>query len=918
MSSQSESEDVQDVGFATISTGVHAYCVSPTFIEWCPTIDMVGFSYIEPDSQLESDKDDKNNQVPTGLTIHRLSSQQVWSTNTSSVIGVTGGSKKSQSVIQPLSASWNETGRMLALTLRDGSCKVYSSNTGKLMVVIKFPSSNKTFDWTSILWTTYKLPTTLTQDSPFRRLGFSTILKSLPKLTFAGLGPVLPDSQYTMRQVLEDTIHSKTADIDTFEIPVQVIGTNHGFISVNLFGTLNVGLVKLNPQQNVFQNEIVGDLSTFSDLPHVQIALTKNDANTHNLYTINMDFLTSLNIYLMDLAQVPTQISALLEYIRGEINVVRTEMSNMAKIQQNFYNPLITEFKKENESQSVPSEASIEDLVPLFLDALLTGIPSQCISNWVSQNIKERGIKKWKKEILHGYKIIRKKIFVYLIPALERMIFLLSQVNGLVKWLHNGGSIDGILSDHKQQKMTSLLSLDSDKIEKASSRATLLVRELNLYLWALNSEFLLYRSFSNWIEILYEEITNMPIRDSSGEGPKIAQTTKVKEYICDILTKVGSVPEFGLEYQGSSTEDTSSEKKAKMEVHKDNDNSRSLEHLFKSICGACESIFEVIKKSLCEQVYVSKPLKLSIEDKTAIKVRGVSKSAIDPIPRLSGLTLGTDYTQTERKDNNSKNDLWVYIAMCLESRPSELVVAKTKVSTPTGEPEPNMQPEQLIEACRIDVSLGNSNTKLLQFEFIDDQEILLLLSTKQSDDGNVDDGTEEEDKIVLASMSYFDLMYSLSSCSSDESILETVYKSCDSVMLNISKVREFTKGAAMNDSDRPRSSSSTSSGAEQSKKSNGNNDNEITVFDEFEDADDTEKREQLIENDFLPCAFSINGKAGRRVGCLLERDLHRYIFFDLDSGFDENQDDEEEDEDEDEDEDSDERDEDYENEIMSG
>lgn len=57
---------------------------------------------------------------------------------------------------------------------------------------------------------------------------------------------------------------------------------------------------------------------------------------------------------------------------------------------------------------------------------------------------------------------------------------------------------------------------------------------------------------------------------------------------------------------------------------------------------------------------------------------------------------------------------------------------------------------------------------------------------------------------------------------------------------------------------------------------------ETKVFNEFEEADDEGKRAQMVERGFVPAQFAVNGALGRRVGCLLERDQRRYIFFDID------------------------------------
>lgn len=90
-----------------------------------------------------------------------------------------------------------------------------------------------------------------------------------------------------------------------------------------------------------------------------------------------------------------------------------------------------------------------------------------------------------------------------------------------------------------------MLNLDAALLDKAVEQVSTLMREVNNYMWDMNAEFVLFRSYANWIDILYEQVTKTPLKENPGEGPRVAQTVKVAEYINIHLPVIEQVPPFG-------------------------------------------------------------------------------------------------------------------------------------------------------------------------------------------------------------------------------------------------------------------------------------------------------------------------------------------------------------------------------------
>lgn len=863
-----DNEEFQKEDFPTISSGIRQFKVSPKFMEWDPTIDMITVSHIVE----EDDKTEK--QDPVGLGFYRLSGQEVWAWPFTQ-------SNKKTNVIRPQAIAWNDTGRMFALVTKENTCHIYSSNTGKQMLMVHRSDTNSSALKT-VAWAKYQFSQEMLDANPLRKLGLSTPIKSLPKLSFSHLGPPPPDSIYVMRQLMDDIIQGKNLDLDNFEMGILLCGNSQGEVLLTLFGTFHIGKFTIDSSANDLS---INKIIPFNEYPAISIAMAsaeKDGEISNYLYPINLDFLRKYGLYTLDVTAMPTQICALLEYIQGEMNFARQEIKAMTQSQHNFYEKLLATFSKPYSKQNMD-----EIVAPTLLDTLVTGMASPEVEKWIS-TLKERGIKKWRKDLFHGYETVRRKLFLYISPAFERLVIHLSHLNGLARWTERGAP----------------LHLDPDILSKAIKTALSTMKITERYVWELNDQFLLFKEYSNWIEILYEQVTMQQMKENVGEGPRIAHTSRVAKYIGKNLTKAAEIPEFGADSKSCSNAE------------------ECLNASFDILQSQCHQAFDKVKQGMLSHVKVDTPLKLTSggEGEYIIKVfcqsaektpqngdESNSESGTDiPERRFFGLNLGNN--KAKKSDFSSKkNILYCYSAIYSHQKnSSEIVLTRKRVQTcdedySDDEEKCETKVTDIIEICRLvipDDDINNNSkknviTKVKSLDFLDKSDLIVLLSKESKNEK--EEGEDKESARVL-SFGYSDLPYSILSIEQlgDTPLFDYVVSSTspifEKITPEIKRSRDFI------------STTTDDEKKEEEKEEEEEGKSTRKVYNEFEDDVDEDKKTEEIEKKFLPISLAINGREGRRIGCLLDKGLQKYIFFDLDGNYYYEEEEEEYDDDEEEEE----------------
>lgn len=552
-------------------------------------------------------------------------------------------------------------------------------------------------------------------------------------------------------------------DPQQFDMSVILTGSSKGVISVNLFGTLPLGKVQLFPPSQVLS------ISSVKNQSHHMVLTQDNEFKY--LIPLTVSFINKYGLYLIDVTSIPVKISALLEYIKDTLDLVQVEMKGMSTANREFLTSLSsaieldqssgTYFKGKFPDYRPNTEIPMIQQVALktesaLLDSLLTGIANRGIEYWLKELLKEKGIKKWRKLCFNSFDNVRKILFENLLPACERMILLLTELRGLAKWSERGIP----------------LGLDIEHLDSCVENVQSMAKMANNLIWSLNSQFALFRYFSSWVEILFEEVTGIPLKDPAfdSQGPKYTVSSKVVEYITKHIGASMNLPE-ALDLQQSSA---------------------NLDSTCDNLKDICELVFDKVKKKMLEHISGGTALKLiSSQNNSQVKIH----------------LVGTGSEQS------------CYVAIYDTSYPLEMTFARFKMS--------ESNPIKAVEISRLDANPGPGYASIDKFEFANNSDMATLIST------------EDKSKKLLLSFSFSELLYTSVQYETGKTLTELA-QPVASGPLEIKRSREFGET-------------------------------------------------------FIPEHFTINDE--RHVGCLLERDLQQYIFFDTN---------EDEDEDEDENEDGDE------------
>lgn len=545
-------------------------------------------------------------------------------------------------------------------------------------------------------------------------------------------------------------------DPEKFEISVILRGSSTGLVSITLYNILNIGSIQVNPAARVISIKSKKDQTS-------HIVLT-SDNHSLTLVSITLDFINEYGPYLADVTVTPARIMATLEYIKDSLMNTRDEMNNMVSANTNFFAPLNEAISKRkhddlttNPELGVDSyirnisitEAGEEDISAesLLLDTLLTGSVDPAVKHWIHDSLRERGIKKWRKQCFHSYEHIRYTLFEYILPACERLILFLTELRGLGKWEERG----------------SALGIDAAQLDICVTQVTTLTKMANDLIWSLNGQFGLFRFFCTWIEILFEEITGVPMKDQATDGmDKFTVTSKVVEYITKHTYDPGDPDRIDL--RRSATNIISA---------------------YEELCSSCMIVIDGINAKMLKHTFSSDGL--TLVETNANKVHA-------DVRIIESLTEGTHS----------------YVAMYKQD---SLVVTIARFKFNNAESIKKFE----ITNFKLDSADGEF-THIEEAQFVSDKEYAILVSGPN--------------KKVLLTFHY--------SLSNFKSVAYQPGRSLEELAEEVSNV-------------------------------------DIEIH-----------RSRMFDNDkFVPIRFTINNRRG--IGCVLEKDLRRFLFFDAETEEDKEQ-----------------------------
>lgn len=418
-------------------------------LSWCPTMDLLAISM---------------NRM--SIWVFRINGERIYSINNKSLI---------------LDISWNPNGRFFCVSGIDGYCKIYDSNSGKLINTID--SEKKSINL--INWCCHK---SVEESGRFDNLFKVDVLANLPKLSlnneiFANnnASNVSGNNNYQL-----DEINDTEGSLN-FMITIR----SHTDLSITFNGLFTVGSIKCPEHLKFMCNANNSDL-----LVQYFLVSNKNDDST-SLLKMFLDIPASnyLRNFLMEVILQSCKVKSIMNYINEQLVFLNEEVKPFIQLfdrhLSNFKDSLYSNIDL---TTNFPTDEELKcKVVNSLFDLLLTGlIPANLKDFWLNQ-LGERGLKKLNKVGNSIYDLIRKICFNQLISSLERLLIILNTLQGLFKWLES--------IEIGNNGLNGYLGLDLESINSIVALTKDLLKYFYQLIWDINEEQKLFNDFINWVKI---------------------------------------------------------------------------------------------------------------------------------------------------------------------------------------------------------------------------------------------------------------------------------------------------------------------------------------------------------------------------------------------------------------------------------
>lgn len=438
--------------FPIISSNRFIGFADGNIVSWCPTMDLLAISM---------------NKM--SIWVFRINGERIYSINNKSVI---------------IDISWNPNGKFFCVSGIDGYCKIYDSNSGKLVNSV----GNREESVGLINWCYHE---DLQDDGKIDSLFKVDVLGHLPKLSLnnelSGNSPVGTTSNNSNGNFQLDEINDTERNSLNFLLAVKS-NSRLSFTFKNRFTIEGIpipdNLKFLCHANNMYLME--------------QFFLVKNELNNSlELLQLSLDVPNANNLrnYLMEILQQSCKVISIMSYVKEQLIFLNDEIKPFIQ----FFDRHLSNFKDSlyanvDLTVNFPTDEELKcKITNSLFDLLLTSvIPNDLKDFWLNQ-FGERGLKKLHKMGNVIYDSIRKTCFSQLIASLERLLIILNEIQGLVKWLESIGPVN---NGHDIKFGLSLASL-----EEIVGLSKNLLQYFYKLIWDINEEQKLFNDFINWVKL---------------------------------------------------------------------------------------------------------------------------------------------------------------------------------------------------------------------------------------------------------------------------------------------------------------------------------------------------------------------------------------------------------------------------------
>lgn len=371
----------------------------------------------------------------TSIWVYRLDGERIYSVNNKSPI---------KQLI------WSPDGKKFCLSGADMLCKVYDANSGVLLSTI----GQLNHEIMLANWCGYSHNSEL----KFGNLFKINVLDLMPQLVHELPVPKENTSEYLL----------------------EVCGLGELALSFN--NILHVPGINLPPEKKYLGHA----LSSLWN--HTFLACS--DSQHLQLIDLLFDIPMELREYHMSIIRQLCQILSLVNMIKEVLSTLKEELKSHFQLFDRYISNLNDALYGDTDLTThfpTPQESQLKLCNSLY-DILLTGIIPESLKDYWLNQLGERGIKRLAKLGSSAYDLIRKQCFALVVAAMERIIILLTSLNGISQWLE---------TDEEQSN----LGLLSSSLERLLELAKGVIRSIHELMWAVNEEQKLFVIFTNWVKL---------------------------------------------------------------------------------------------------------------------------------------------------------------------------------------------------------------------------------------------------------------------------------------------------------------------------------------------------------------------------------------------------------------------------------
>lgn len=349
------------------------------------------------------------------------------------------------------------------------------------------------------------------------RIDVETFLPKLACLPPAGFGA---DDMFSTRTSIDAIFHSSKRNLRSGTIDVLATGTNSGKVNLRFFDAFEVGDIDLNTAIGLPKGAICTSVRHIASHPFsggcFVICELSQPRKPVQLHVLNLD----LKIFTQNFTTLPilatkaTQLDNLLRYLKQIQTQLVREVKAAFELPARFLSNLNEDLERQDGEGSTFINAAHHTIV--------TGEITPALKEWLSDQLGERGVKRWEKAVGDCLELVRRLIGESWNPAVERLGIVVSRLNGLVVWNAQTEG-DGQMSDIEKKGVESL----RETIDVMAICGEELLRDVN-------QEFAGFTSFVKWLKWEVEaaglEDTSERL-DEMREGSDHTDILHVLEYI---------------------------------------------------------------------------------------------------------------------------------------------------------------------------------------------------------------------------------------------------------------------------------------------------------------------------------------------------------------------------------------------------